>query len=169
MDELTSDFGNCLVKFGLDSGEYFSIVPRQYLDFNHDDAPASNLISAEFELTSEEISRRVGDCIYVNAFVELRNFLANANTAKIGENLDFSSEEKVVAMRFIRQEETLRISGQTPTDEYPSVYYSGFQDKLKTKFETQVHFYCNFPLHKVLEVVDQMDRILQIIGNQGVK
>ncbi|MCA9178554.1 MAG: hypothetical protein KDB14_29035 [Planctomycetales bacterium] len=159
-------FANPVV-FALNSGESFSIIPGRYLDFNSADAPASNLIAADFELTSGDVSRIVGDYIVFNEFVELREFLTRAETAKIGEAVRFTSKEKVVALTLTRQEATLRIAGQFPTDESPWVHYSDFQSELEKRFETQVSFYCNFPFDKTPAVVDQMDKILQAIDYPG--
>lgn len=155
------------VVFALSAGERFSIIPEHYLDFGKADATASNLVMADFELVSGDISRKVGDGVFVNAIVELRDFLAGAESAKIGETLEFTSEEKVVAMRFTRQDATLRISGKTPTDEYPSACYSDFQSRLEREFETQVTFYCNFPIDKIPAVVEQLNSILQVIEYEG--
>ena len=95
MDEPNPKVATNPVVFALNPGESFSIIPGRYLDFNNDDAAASNLIAADFELISGDVSRKVGDYIALNEFVALRNFLTRAHTAKIGETMRFNSEEKL--------------------------------------------------------------------------
>ncbi|MCA9067798.1 MAG: hypothetical protein KDA84_02685 [Planctomycetaceae bacterium] len=151
-------FANCVVRFALDSDESFSIVPYQYLDFGND-----NLIMAVFELVSRDLSRKAYDCIYEDAFVALRDFLANAETAKIGHYLEFNSEEEIVVTTFTRQESTIRVSGRVPNDGYLEAMYKDSQSILERQFHTQAVFYCNFPLKNIPVVVDDMTRIIQVI------
>lgn len=151
-------FANCAVKFALNSEESFSIVPYQYLDFGND-----NLLMAVFELVSRGLSRKAHDCIYEDAFVALRDFLANAATAKIGSDLEFNSEEEIVAMTFTRQEMTIRVSGRVPCDGYLEAMHKDSQLILESQFHTQAVFYCNFPLKNIPVIVDEMSRIIQVI------
>lgn len=151
-------FANCVVRFALDSDETFSIVPYQYLDYGND-----NLIMAVFELVSRDISRKAYDCIYEDAFVALRDFLANAGKARIGHNLELNSEEEIVVMSFTRQETTMRISGRVPKDGYFEAMNKDSQSILERQFHTQAVFYCNFPLRNIPVVVDEMSRIIQVI------
>lgn len=152
-------FENCVVRFALDSDESFMIVPEAYLDFGYD-----NLIMAAFELVSN-ISCKAYDCIYEDAFVALRDFLANAETAKIGQNLEFNSEEEIVVMTFTRQETTIRVSGRVPNDGYLEAMYKDSQSILERQFHTQTVFYCNFPLKSIPVVVDEMSRVIQVIAD----
>ncbi|MDB2686675.1 hypothetical protein N9Y42_05645 [Mariniblastus sp.] len=155
------------VEFILGPGESFSINPREYLDFDNDSSPEDNLILANFELTTGDIVRLHGDHIFVRDFFELRNFLVNAETAEIGATIRFASEDQIVALDITRQETTLRLSGQNPTDDVSYSQYSDFQSSLEKQFMTRVLFHCNFPLGKVSAVVDQMNQILQAIDYQG--
>lgn len=169
MDDSTANlFSDCIVSFELAANERFSIIPVVYHGYYGDDgALLSNMLGVDFELHTEGFSRQVGDIIFVESFVRVREFLANVKSAKVGESLDFKTKERVVAMSLSRQEATLRIAGQFPTDESPWVHYSDFQSELERRFETQVSFYCNFPFDKTPAVVGQMDKLLQAIDYPG--
>lgn len=140
--------------------------PVVYHGYRDDDGNLlSNMIGVDFELYSANVRRQFGDIIFAESFVAIRNFLADIQNTKIGERFEFKSKEGVIAMSFIRQEATLRIAGKAPTDESPWTSYSDFQTRLEREFETQVSFYCNFPIGKVPTVVNQMDSILNAINS----
>lgn len=158
-------FEGCIIRFVLEQGECFSILPKLYLKFDEEDTPTSTLLSATFELNTDNFSQQYGDHIYLKSFVALRDYLRNILAAPISDTLEFKSEEGVVAITFTRQNTTLRISGRIPNDGYFEDMYSDSQAMLEKRFTHQIVFYCNFPLENVPKVADEMSHVLQVIEN----